>query len=73
MNAIASSLIVKRNPRFELRLTNARVGRNLKDPGTDVPIPARATVRFKSGKIMTRRVLLRTAELSKSAKKRTTI
>ena len=53
---------------FEVRLTKARVGRNPKDPGTDVPIPARATVKFKSGKIMTQRVLLRTAELSRKAK-----
>ena len=53
---------------FEVRLTKARVGRNPKDPGTDVPIPARATVKFKSGKIMTQRVLLRTGELSKAAR-----
>ena len=55
---------------FELRLTKARVGRNPKDPETDVPIPARATVKFKSGKLMTQRVLLRTGELTKSAKKK---
>ena len=54
---------------FEVRLTKARVGRNPKDPGTDVPIPARATVKFKSGKIMRQRVLLRTGELTKSVKK----
>ena len=53
---------------FEVRLTKARIGRNPKDPGTDVPIPARATVKFKSGKIMTQRVLLRTQELSRKAK-----
>ena len=53
---------------FEVRLTKARIGRNPKDPGTDVPIPARATVKFKSGKIMTQRVLLRTGELSKAAR-----
>ena len=53
---------------FEVRLTKARVGRNPKDPGTDVPIPARATVKFKSGKIMTQRVLLRTGELSKTTR-----
>ena len=54
---------------FEVRMTKARVGRNPKDPGTDVPIPARATVKFKSGKIMRQRVLLRTGELTKSVKK----
>jgi nucleoid DNA-binding protein len=31
-----------------------------------VVIPARATVKFKPGKIMRQRVLLRTEELSKS-------
>ena len=55
---------------FEVRLTKARVGRNPKEPKTDVPIPARATVKFKSGKIMTQRVLLRTGELTKSVKKK---
>ena len=53
---------------FEVRLTKARIGRNPKEPGTDVPIPARATVKFKSGKIMTQRVLLRTGELSKTTR-----
>ena len=53
---------------FEVRLTKARVGRNPKAPGTDVPIPARATVKFKSGKIMMQRVLLRTGELSKASR-----
>ena len=32
-------------------------------PEHDVVIPARATVKFKSGKIMRQRVLLRTDEL----------
>ncbi len=53
---------------FEVRLTKSRVGRNPKEPEKDVPIPARATVKFKSGKIMRQRVLLRTQELSKKAK-----
>ena len=50
---------------FEVRLTKPRVGRNPNKPETDVVIPARATVKFKPGKIMRQRVLLRTAELSK--------
>lgn len=50
---------------FEVRLTKARVGRNPNKPETDVAIPARATVKFKPGKIMRQRVLLRTAQLSK--------
>jgi nucleoid DNA-binding protein len=51
---------------FEVRLTKSRVGRNPNKPETDVVIPARATVKFKPGKIMRQRVLLRTEELSKS-------
>ena len=48
---------------FEVRLTKSRVGRNPNKPENDVVIPARATVKFKSGKIMRQRVLLRTEEL----------
>lgn len=48
---------------FEVRLTKARVGRNPNKPETDVVIPARATVKFKPGKIMRQRVLLRTEQL----------
>ena len=54
----------------ELRLTNARVGRIPKNPETDVPIPARSTVKFKSGKVMRQRVLLRPGELSKVDKQK---
>ena len=50
---------------FEVRLTKSRVGRNPRKPEKDVTIPARATVKFKAGKIMRQRVLLRTQELSK--------
>jgi len=53
---------------FEVRLTKSRVGRNPHKPETDVVIPARATVKFKSGKIMRQRVLLRTDELRKAQK-----
>ena len=37
---------------FEVKVRKARVGRNPNKPGTDVPIPARATVKFKAGKEM---------------------
>ena len=53
---------------FEVKLTTSRVGRNPHKPETDVVIPARATVKFKSGKIMRQRVLLRTDELRKAKK-----
>jgi nucleoid DNA-binding protein len=48
---------------FETRLTRSRIGRNPKNPDVDVPIPPRATVKFKAGKVMRQRVLLRTEEL----------
>ena len=37
---------------FEVKTRKARVGRNPKAPGTDVPIPARSVVKFKAGKEM---------------------
>ena len=52
---------------FEVRLTRARVGRNPNRPEIDVAIPSRATVKFKAGKIMRQRVLLRTEELKNAA------
>lgn len=48
---------------FEVRLTRPRIGRNPNEPEKDVTIPARATVKFKSGKTMRQRVLMRTEEL----------
>ena len=48
---------------FDVRLTRSRVGRNPNQPDVDVPIPSRATVKFKAGKVMRQRVLLRTEDL----------
>lgn len=48
---------------FEVRLTKPRVGRNPNEPEVNVPIPARATVKFKAGKTMRQSVLLRTETL----------
>ena len=48
---------------FEVRLTRSRIGRNPNQPEVDVTIPSRATVKFKAGKSMRQRVLLRTEEL----------
>jgi nucleoid DNA-binding protein len=42
---------------FEVKVRKARVGRNPNKPETDVPIPARATVKFKAGKEMRTEVL----------------
>ena len=48
---------------FEVKLTKPRVGRNPNVPGSSFVIPARATVKFKSGKIMKQRVAQLTAKL----------
>jgi nucleoid DNA-binding protein len=42
---------------FEVKVRKARVGRNPNNPGTDVPIPQRAVVKFKPGKEMREEVL----------------
>jgi nucleoid DNA-binding protein len=42
---------------FEVKIRKARVGRNPNAPATDVPIPARAVVKFKPGKEMRDEVL----------------
>ncbi len=41
---------------LEVRLTKPRVGRNPNRPGSSFVIPARATVKFKPGKVMRQRV-----------------
>jgi nucleoid DNA-binding protein len=42
---------------FEIKLRKARIGRNPNRPERDVPIPARAVVKFKAGKEMKAKVL----------------
>ncbi len=42
---------------FEVKIRKARVGRNPNRPEKDVPIPARAMVKFKAGKDMRAEVL----------------
>jgi nucleoid DNA-binding protein len=42
---------------FEVKIRKARIGRNPNAPETDVPIPARAMVKFKAGKVMAAEVL----------------
>jgi nucleoid DNA-binding protein len=49
---------------FEVKITKVRVGRNPRRPETDVPIPARAMVKFKAGKDMKAEVLKRTPKTS---------
>jgi len=52
---------------FEVKLTKPRVGRNPNQPGSRFTIPARAAVKFKSGKIMKQRVSQITAKLKADA------
>ena len=42
---------------FDVKIRKARVGRTPNKPATDVPIPARAMVKFKAGKEMRAEVL----------------
>jgi nucleoid DNA-binding protein len=42
---------------FEVKVRKARIGRNPNKPETDVQIPARVLVKFKSGKDMRAEVL----------------
>ena len=42
---------------FEVKVRKARVGRNPNSPEKDVPIPARAVVKFKPGKEMRESVM----------------
>jgi nucleoid DNA-binding protein len=58
---------------LEVRLTKPRVGRNPNQPGSSFVIPARATVKFKSGKIMRQKVsklsaILKQQEAEKATK-----
>lgn len=51
---------------FEVKLTKPRIGRNPNAPEKDVPIPERATVKFKAGKVMRELVLMQTDHLKKT-------
>ena len=52
---------------LEVRLTKPRVGRNPNEPGSSVVIPARATVKFKAGKIMRQKVSKLSAVMKREA------
>ena len=57
LELVQGNTVVMRNfGTFEVRQTKAKVGRNPKDPGKDVPIPPRAVVKFKPGKEMKEKV-----------------
>lgn len=54
---------------FEVRLTKPRVGRNPNVPNSEVKIPARATVKFKAGKVMRQKVLKLSAAMKREKSK----
>jgi nucleoid DNA-binding protein len=47
-----SEVVLRNFGTFEVRVSKPKIGRNPNDPGKDVPIPARAVVKFKPGKEM---------------------
>jgi len=51
---------------FEVKVRQARVGRNPNQPEKDVPIPRRAVVKFKPGKEMREAVLKRSPGAGKT-------
>lgn len=54
--AQGNTVVMRNFGTYEVRQTKAKVGRNPKDPGKDVPIPPRAVVKFKPGKEMKEKV-----------------
>ena len=58
---------------FEVRILQARTGRNPHKPEVAVPIPARATVKFKAGKEMRAEVLKLTPNGARKALRKTRV
>jgi len=54
--ANGDNVVLRNFGAFEVREMKAKIGRNPKDPDKDVPIPARAAVKFKPGKEMKEKV-----------------
>lgn len=54
--AQGNNVVLRNFGAFEVREMKAKVGRNPKDPSKNVPIPARAVVKFKPGKEMKEKV-----------------
>lgn len=52
---------------FQVREVKGKIGRNPKDPGTPVPIPPRAVVKFKPGKEMKEKVARLLPQLQKGS------
>lgn len=62
-----SEVVLRNFGTFEIRVTKPKIGRNPNNPDRDVPIPARAVVKFKPGKELKEKVLQLLPVLSKKA------
>ena len=54
--AQGNNVVMRNFGAFDVREMKAKIGRNPKNPAKNVPIPARAVVKFKPGKEMEARV-----------------
>ena len=54
--AQGDTVVMRNFGAFQVREMKAKIGRNPKNPGKDVAIPARAAVKFKPGKEMKEKV-----------------
>ena len=54
--AKGDTVVMRNFGAFQVREMKAKIGRNPKEPSKDVPIPARAAVKFKPGKEMKEKV-----------------
>ena len=54
--AQGDTVVMRNFGTFQVREMKAKIGRNPKNPGNSVPIPARAAVKFKPGKEMKEKV-----------------
>lgn len=54
--AQGNNVVLRNFGAFEIREQKAKIGRNPKNPTKSVPIPARATVKFKPGKELKEKV-----------------
>ncbi len=61
-----SDVVLRNFGTFEIRVTKPKIGRNPNNPDRDVPIPARAIVKFKPGKELKEKVLQLLPVLSKA-------
>jgi nucleoid DNA-binding protein len=54
--SLGDTVVMRNFGAFQVREMKAKIGRNPKNPDKDVPIPARAAVKFKPGKEMKEKV-----------------